>query len=75
MEHAESAVSKMRQLRDVGVEAKVPTLLQQFLACRMRQGIDNLFGLLELLYPPDDIRADNPPVGIRATSRWPELRP
>ncbi|RLE34820.1 MAG: hypothetical protein DRJ61_04400 [Acidobacteria bacterium] len=40
-----------------GCEGRVPTLLQQFLARRMRQGIDNLFGLLELLYPPDDIRA------------------
>jgi hypothetical protein len=31
--------------------------LQQFLARRMRRAIDNLFGLLELLYPPEDIRA------------------
>ena len=40
-----------------GSEGQVPTLLQQFLARRMRQGVENLFGLLELLHPPEDIRA------------------
>ena len=57
------AVSSPHHLRlegpqaEWGSEGQVPTLLQQFLARRMRQGVENLFGLLELLYPPDDIRA------------------
>ncbi|RLE21571.1 MAG: hypothetical protein DRJ65_15800 [Acidobacteria bacterium] len=57
------AVSSPRHLRldgphaAWGSEGRVPTLLQQFLARRMRQGVENLFGLLELLHPPDDIRA------------------
>ncbi len=57
------AVSSPHHLRlegphaEWGIEGRVPTLLQQFLARRMHQGVENLFGLLELLHPPDDIRA------------------
>lgn len=58
-----ATVSALHHLQLVGPHARwkcggrTPTLLQQFLARRMHQCVDNVFHLLELIHKPDDIRA------------------
>jgi ATP/ADP translocase/HEAT repeat protein len=57
------SVSSLHQLRFEGPHAnwrrggRVPTILQQLLAQRMTTSVRNLFGLLQLLHDPDDVRA------------------
>jgi HEAT repeat protein len=57
------AVSSMYEARLVGPlavwakDGRVPTLPQQLLAQRMSRTVGNIFGLLELIEDPDDVRA------------------
>ncbi len=57
------AVSSLYEARLVGPlaqwtrDGRVPTLPQQLLAQRMSRTVGNIFGLLELIEDPDDVRA------------------
>jgi len=57
------AVSSMHEARLDGpyaqwqVDARVPTLLQRLLAEAMARSVGNLVGLLQLVAPPEDVRA------------------
>ena len=57
------AVSSLREARLVGPlavwkkDGRVPTLPQQLLAQRMSRTVGNIFGLLQLIEDPDDVRA------------------
>jgi len=70
------AISSLHEAHLVGpfavwhVSKRVPTLPQQLLAQRMQTLVRNIFGLLELVYRPDDVRAARRSL----MSRRPELR-
>ncbi|MCU0234810.1 MAG: MFS transporter, partial [Thermoanaerobaculales bacterium] len=57
------AVSSLHEARLEGplpvwtAGARVPTLVQQLLAHRMSRAVDNIFGLLQLIESPEDVRA------------------